>query len=174
MDKNRPDRASTIIGSRVPFSNDPKLHDAIGNRKKSEKALSKSAFKSAEEFMTGVFIMDETMFMSGKLVPIYVNCAFACELFLKSLLYHYNIDPGKKHNLDYLFGLLPERIKNDLREKVVRLSPSECLDKLLKEVGDAFIFARYSHERNGLLLNYAGLFEITKLIHSIAQKEIAK
>ena len=159
-------------GTGAPFSNNPKLYDEMGNRKTDNKELAKAAFNAAEEFMIGVAVTHERMFKAGKVIFSYTNGAFACELFFKSLLHHYNINFDKKHNLHYLFEVLPENIKNDLRSQFVKLLPNQCLDEQLKEIGDAFVFARYSYVRSSFILRHDLLFTVSKLIHDIAKKEI--
>ena len=54
-------------------------------------------------------------------VPYIVNGAFACELALKYLLVENQISfciSVKGHDLEYLFGLLPPRLKQSLKDKL--------------------------------------------------------
>ena len=57
-------------------------------------------------------------------VPFWVNTAFACELYMKSIICYYN--PGTtvedlrkiSHYLDRLFEKLPEGVKREIREQI--------------------------------------------------------
>ena len=44
--------------------------------------------------------------------PVIVNCAFACEIFLKLLLEFNNVKYKKQHGLKELFDLFPEEYYN--------------------------------------------------------------
>ncbi len=80
--------------------------------------------------------------------PAIVNYAFACEVYLKSLLYFSDISFKKKHELKELFDLLPEKYK----ESIMRLTLAECGswdDYSLDNISNAFIEWRYSYETIG-------------------------
>lgn len=104
------------VQGRIPFSNSPKLHDRIGNIKTDKKELAKSAFRNAEELYTGAGLI----FMQNiQLIQVVsVNLAFACELFLKAILYELDIDFGRTHRIVELFQLLPEEYQKKIKENV--------------------------------------------------------
>ncbi len=82
--------------------------------------------------------------------PATVNSAFACEVFLKALLLFYDVSFKKEHKIDKLFDLLPDEIKNLVKQTVMInyggmwTDPFGC--KLLKNISDAFVEWRYSYE----------------------------
>lgn len=164
VDKNqRNDRVATIPAS------------PPNNLKKTDKeALATSAFRNAEKFLNASRTIHIGMEPKCSWLPFVVNCAFACELYLKSLLSYNKIkfNLKKGHNLHYLFGLLPENIKDDLTAEAINLSPNECLDKLLIGISDIFVSARYSHEKCLFSFNILGLEELTLLIRKKAYIEI--
>ena len=77
--------------------------------------------------------------------PAIVNYAFACEVYLKSLLYFSDISFKKKHELKELFDMLSEKYK----ESIMRLTLAECGswdDYSLDNISNAFIEWRYPYE----------------------------
>ena len=97
----------------IPFSNSPRLHDRIGNVKTNKKDLAKSAFRNAEEFYIGaglIFVQDIQLIQ-----VVSVNLAFACELYLKAMLYELNVDFGRTHRIVELFRLLPEEYQKKIK-----------------------------------------------------------
>ena len=81
--------------------------------------------------------------------PAVVNAAFACEVFLKLLLYWNGIEEKKIHKLKDLFEKLPDDTQIILKNSVVSRYGSwkdvwgfDCLDN----VTDAFVTWRYSYE----------------------------
>lgn len=80
-------------------------------------------------------------------VPYFVNGAFACELALKYLLISSNVpfDMGKRHNLAYLFQLLPQRQKEILAASIkmdCNLNDS-AFQEGLDSIADIFNKQRY-------------------------------
>ena len=53
------------------------------------------------------------------ITPAIVNSAFACEVFLKALLYHNNDLEIRKHEISELFDLLPEQTKEQIKRDVM-------------------------------------------------------
>lgn len=79
-------------------------------------------------------------------IPAIVNAAFACELYLKSLL-------GKKgeHNLKNLFELLDTDKQEQIRSYVDKKFDKHCIysfDFCLKRAANVFIEWRYIYEEN--------------------------
>lgn len=67
------------------------MHDKIGNIKTDKKQLAKAALRNADEFYVGAWIIFKSS--SAFLIQVIsVNLAFACELYLKAMLYELDID----------------------------------------------------------------------------------
>lgn len=83
--------------------------------------------------------------------PAAVNAAFACEIYLKLLLYLNNIDYKKIHTLKELFNLLPENIKADVKYNTV-MNFGQWRDsfgfELLDNISNVFNELRYIYERD--------------------------
>lgn len=85
--------------------------------------------------------------------PAVVNSAFACEVFLKALLIFYDVPMNKEHKIEKLFNLLPDEIKDFVKQTVMInyggmwRDPFSC--ELLKNISDAFVEWRYSYENVG-------------------------
>jgi len=88
------------------FTNDPKIHDAIGNRKTNPIDLADSSHSHGVGFLEAskhiLRYMPEYSDVAG------ANLAFACELFIKSMLHFQGIKFKKEHNLKNLYLLLPK------------------------------------------------------------------
>ena len=88
-------------------------------------------------------------FVKGYLTPSIVNSAFACEVFLKLLLWHHNINYERTHTLKQLFEMLPEQSKQMVKERTF-YKYSEWTDALgfehLETISNAFVEWRYSYE----------------------------
>ena len=67
-------------------------------------------------------IQHDTADIDWYITPSVVNSAFACEVFLKALLLFYSVPPKKDHKIKDLYGLLPD----DLREQVKQLTTIYC------------------------------------------------
>lgn len=152
----------------IPFSNSPKLHDRIGNIKTNKKELAKSAFRNAEEFYIGaglIFMQDIHLIQ-----VVSVNLAFACELYLKAILYELDLDFGRTHRIIELFQLLPEEYQNKIKENVhFKYEKKENFELVLEEISDAFVFLRYSHERKAVVSNWDGLSMISTAIMKVSR-----
>lgn len=159
------------VQGRIPFSNSPKLHDRIGNIKTDKKELAKSAFRNAEELYTGAGLI----FMQNiQLIQVVsVNLAFACELFLKAILYELDIDFGRTHRIVELFQLLPEEYQKKIKENVnFKYEKKSNFELELEEISDTFVFLRYSHERKAVVSNWDGLSMISTAIMKISRDVI--
>lgn len=139
------------------FSNDPKYNNEIGNKKTDNDALSVSCYQNASEYFdAGMLVMKLSPRLS---LPIISNISFACELFMKAILYKRRIEFKKEHNLFNLFSLLPTEYQTLLHERYgdIPNKKSEDFEMELKEMGDAFVFHRYSHERKATVADFGGL-----------------
>lgn len=80
--------------------------------------------------------------------PAVVNAAFACEMFLKALLKHYEIEYKREHNLIRLFDLLPEYARNKISYFCGASKDGSQFRKALSEHADDFVDIRYYVENN--------------------------
>lgn len=80
--------------------------------------------------------------------PVIVNYAFACEVYLKVLIYYSGEIIGG-HKLADLFEKLPENEKKAVRQKVI-MKCGQWNDAfgapLIEQISDAFVDWRYSYE----------------------------
>ncbi|MBR4096383.1 MAG: hypothetical protein IKK42_03650 [Oscillospiraceae bacterium] len=107
-------------------------------------------------------------------VPIVVNSAFACELFIKSML------PTNTtgHKLNQLFNLLDsdvqEKIKNTTIDNIKKTTPSYCRQSFQDDLdNNSNIFAewRYFHEKNNCSANLQFMSAFMNSIYDIAYNE---
>lgn len=157
----------------IPFSNSPRLHDRIGNVKTNKKDLAKSAFRNAEEFYIGaglIFVQDIQL----KQV-VSVNLAFACELYLKAMLYELNVDFGRTHRIVELFRLLPEEYQKKIKANAhFKYDKEDNFHLILEEISDTFVFLRYSHERKAVVGNWDGLSTISTAMMKVSREVVEK
>lgn len=106
------------------------------------------------------------------------NSAFACELFLKTLLLSRSIEPSRIHKLDELF----DKLDSDIQNKIIRDFPmdkgSHTRDEQefmlqLHENRDAFAIMRYSHEMDGFAFRYGFVFNLALSLREAARKQLA-
>ena len=83
-------------------------------------------------------------------MPSIINLAFACEVFLKSMLDYYGIDYKKVHELKKLFELLPEIIRVGIKFHIMENYAGKwrdaCDREYLENISDAFVKWRYIYE----------------------------
>lgn len=154
-------------GVSIPFSNDRKLHDKIGNIKTDPDALAESSFRNGVEYMEAAMCVMKQRPDFGSVIG--ANLAFSCELFLKSMLYTDRITVKREHNLFDLYKSLPDKMQDTIKEafKEVPMRGTQNFELLLSEVGDAFVFQRYAHERNRLVVDGATLLGLAAVLRSI-------
>lgn len=106
-------------------------------------------------------------------IPAIVNIAFACELFMKSLL------PEKMHghNLDKLFKKLDSDIQAEIISNVVAemkkshpVYEQENFEENLIQNATAFEKWRYFHESSHLAANIAFLSLFADELHRVAKR----
>ena len=157
----------------IPFSNSPRLHDRIGNVKTNKKDLAKSAFRNAEEFYIGaglIFVQDIQLIQ-----VVLVNLAFACELYLKAMLYELNVDFGRTHRIVELFRLLPEEYQKKIKANAhFKYDKEDNFHLILEEISDTFVFLRYSHERKAVVGNWDGLSTISTAMMKVSREVVEK
>ncbi|MCL2569239.1 MAG: HEPN domain-containing protein [Oscillospiraceae bacterium] len=145
------------IGGFAPLSNDKKLNDEIGNIQIDSASLAKSAYKNADEFFAVAIFLERRD--RRRLITFIANLAFACELYIKSLIYSSGETPKQTHELKDLYDQLDERIKKRIVCEM-NLPESEVF-QVLGEISGSFDYARYSHERLALAFNDEGLKQFT-------------
>ena len=79
-----------------------------------------------------------------------VNSAFACEVFLKAILYYSDISFEKLHDLKSLFEKLPEDIKSFVKETTIAHHGDMWKNyfgfEYLDNISKAFVYWRYIYE----------------------------
>lgn len=81
--------------------------------------------------------------------PTVVNAAFACEMFFKALLKHYNIKYDKVHDLYRLYKLLPQNSQNSISAFCGDKEDISVFDRILAEQANDFEEIRYYVEKAG-------------------------
>jgi len=106
-------------------------------------------------------------------VPEIVNRAFACELFMKSILLIQGVEPPLRiHNLKELFNLLPHNVQLEIQTDMSSLC--EDFDGRLAEISDLFEECRYAFEYERLCLNLPYLRKLTRLLWTISAKLVSE
>lgn len=117
----------------------------------------------------GKAMLDASLF-----VTVVVNCSFACELFIKSML-----PKGTKgHKLDELFALLDsdiqERIRNLTICEMKRENSVYCSADFQRDLYDnsnKFAEWRYFHEKNTCSANLQFVSSFVKAVFEIIKEE---
>lgn len=88
-----------------------------------------------------------------RIIPEIVNRAFACEVFLKSLLVFSDIPFRKEHELKNLWLLLPPELQNEVGQELSSrygFGGQDDFEALLKKTSNAFADWRYIYELHAL------------------------
>lgn len=108
------------------------------------------------------------------IVPIAVNGAFACELFIKSLL----PKNTRGHKLNELFEQLNPNLKKDIQNLTIvnmkKVNSEYCDTDFQKDLihsSNVFSEWRYFHEGNTNSIQYQFIWSFMKSIFDIANKE---
>ena len=84
------------------------------------------------------------------ITPAIVNSAFACEVYLKTLLVSYNYTLKKEHKLKELYEMLPENDKEYIKRETTVNYGGGWKDgfgiERLVNISDAFVKWRYSYD----------------------------
>ena len=99
------------------------------------------------------------------IVPIITNMAFACELFLKSILKYNNIEI-RKHCLVELFEKLPKEFK----EEIIGLENEEIFYRNLTYISDFFEKWRYLYEYYPFSAKYDFLQNFSNSLLNVIEK----
>ena len=151
-------------------------YDLIKNRKTNENKESQfravSFYKQANDF----YYSSKFLFDAGKLDymnVILTNTAFACELYMKALLYHFNITFNSTHGLKDLFEKLEDLEKDFISKNIFNNSPhKDNFEMCLNEQNEAFKQYRYSCEVNRLVGDFNFLFCFAKILEYVCSKNI--
>ena len=99
-----------------------------------------------------------------------VNCAFACEIFLKLLLMIYNVEMKRKHKLKELFDLLPKDIRNRINEELYYNRGGSLKNAVgipyIELISDAFTEWRYKYEYHRLQNETGFMFSFCEILQN--------
>lgn len=101
-------------------------------------------------------------------VPAVVNLAFACELYLKSLLMLETGTSHREHRLSVLFAKLSSEAQ---RDATVEFGP-RSLKERLDECSDAFREWRYVFELNSASINHSELLDIADTLLAVVGRRV--
>ena len=131
------------------------------------KLWSKGCYRQADEFYRVAYRCRD-MLLSGESNAVYTNISFACELYLKSLLFAQNIDCRREHNLFKLYKSLPEKMQEQLKDlHPCGNIPKENFELELRELGKSFTVFRYIYERSTIAWNAQFLLELLDTLHKL-------
>jgi len=106
-------------------------------------------------------------------IPEYVNLAFSCELYIKTLLYKGN-EPIKGHNLRNLFNQLDITLQNKLSDGLEIPTKEVC--KLLDEHSELFSNMRYRFEccqyRESFSVPVQFFYSMVELLDQLSQETL--
>lgn len=98
-------------------------------------------------FRASMILKDASTHDSHLLLPISVQAAFACEIYLKCLLANININiKGDKHNLKNLHDHLTEDLKIKIKAGLPSEISADIFEKKLNSNADIFKKLRYVYE----------------------------
>ena len=105
--------------------------------------------------------------------------AFACELYLKSLLYMPKTHPRKLHDLDKLYDALGEDVRGEIYELHPKGNcPVACLPDYyylqIREWRKGFEVFRYRHELKGYACNFQFILELVDTLRIVATKRCSE
>lgn len=138
-----------------------------------EKYLQANAFAKSADILIDIVhneaIKAEDLLLSR---PAIVNCAFACELYLKALLTGNKI--GRIHDLEKLWDKLPidirERIENKIKNKYNKVENVFGIP-YIKQIAKAFNDWRYCYEKvETLIIDEWFLFEFRNRLKEECEK----
>lgn len=81
--------------------------------------------------------------------PTVVNSAFACEMFLKSILTHFCVPFGKEHNLLKLYLKIPPEAQSVIHQICFHGREEREFQEMLRRHSMDFVEIRYFFEKTG-------------------------
>lgn len=109
--------------------------------------------------------MEEVGWNHDLIVPIITNMSFACELFLKAILKHDDIQQKKMHKLAGLFN----ELGNDRKREIVRSENAEEFMIKLTNISNLFEEWRYIYERYPSSVEYNFLCDLSDRLLSVVE-----
>lgn len=137
------------------------------NENKDNSFRAMSFYKQGKEFYLSAKYLFEHRQLDMMNV-ISTNLTFACELFLKSLLYYSNKSFGHTHGLKQLFNMLGETEKDFIKENVFANSQyQDDFELCLSEQNDAFVEYRYICEVERYAIDFNFLFCFANILEKV-------
>ena len=138
-----------------------RLYNLSDNEITDAKSLSRSFYRSAVEYFVAYTVLTVNPVVNFEgvathiILPPFTNGAFACELFLKSLYYHYEDKEVKKmrreHDLLKLFNILPAAARTSIVDyvsnKTEQIYNYTNFTDHLRVISKTFVESRYACER---------------------------
>lgn len=131
--------------------------------------LASSSIHTADgfyELIKNNCFLEEKKILNNEYLEMYLALAsFACEIYMKAILYNEKLHNGKiikKHNLDELFHRLPVNQQEIIKDKI------KNIETQLPEIGDMFILLRYNFEQRDVDGDYLVIFELMEELRVIA------
>lgn len=152
-----------------PFdlSNVPKF-----NKKTDRIELSIKSFGIANRYLSAAKMLNDKNILYY-LPVILTNVSFACELYLKAMLFGYNIDFGNTHGLNDLFKLLPDGLQNYISQNISIKNREKEFHLCLAEQNNAFVIYRYINEAKCITANPVFLFAFAHILQ-FSYKQLAR
>ena len=137
------------------------------------------SFFYAAEVCSNSWKLEEETFPKVQ-IAIFTSRAFACEIYIKAILYHCHVPiPNKgsngkefnRHSLASLFSLLSDEIKETVYSHYHELSESGFFDRILL-IANTFEEMRYAYEYRSLKTEIVFLESFTKYLKETAHNII--
>lgn len=133
-------------------------------------SLDQSIFNQACTFHEGalrcaVDVKGENGVINTATVPTITCCAFAVELYMKSLLGPESI---KTHKLDELFKYLPQHVRNSIYvyyKQLITGRTFKDLEEDIKQLASAFVDWRYIYEQGKIAIALHRLIALAYSLH---------
>ena len=117
-------------------------------------------------------IVDRTKWYTA---PKIANAAFACEIFLKTILFYNRISYKREHNLEKLYSLLPDEYKKTIEQECLR-NYGKTTDAFglsyLSNIAESFNEWRYSFEHHHLSIEIGYLYMFCEVLREICCKDL--
>ena len=132
------------------------------------KAFSVRTFEHANEFKTTALVLysDVKLFRQSSF-SVATNAAFACELYLKSIIAALQYKKSHGHYLDELFSEIGDE---EIKLRIKNATQRDDFDSVLKNISKAFYIVRYANEYTGMTIEVEFLLRLMIEL----QKECAK
>lgn len=107
-------------------------------------------------------------------IPQIVNLAFACEVYLKTLLDFHKIGIGKKHKLNDLFDALPKDDQEfiDIQLRSTYPFPDVWGRRMIDVEANAFVEWRYGYEKSRISCDIGYLIALSKALQVLCCKRL--